>query len=195
MPPPRKPAIALLSDHTLFRQALSQLLTQYGLGPISEVETKAELSALQRPIDIAIIDLDHEKEDTLTLVHTLRREMPELHLLVLGTPIRQAAVEYSGLETPEVDRDALVTALVQGFRAAADKPPHRNWSRITARQRDVMRWLATGLDNAAIGEKLRIGERAVKAHISSLLALFSLANRTQLALLADRAGLRPPAKR
>jgi DNA-binding NarL/FixJ family response regulator len=58
-----------------------------------------------------------------------------------------------------------------------------------------MRWLAMGLDNAAIGEKLRIGERAVKAHISSLLALFSLTNRTQLALLADRAGLRPLAKR
>lgn len=49
-----------------------------------------------------------------------------------------------------------------------------------------------GLDNEAIARKLRIGVRAVKAHITNLLDHFQLANRTQLALLADHAGLRPP---
>ena len=52
--------------------------------------------------------------------------------------------------------------------------------------------LAAGLDNHAIARKLRIGDRAVKAHVTKLLDMFHLHNRTQLALLAQRAGLHPP---
>ena len=54
-----------------------------------------------------------------------------------------------------------------------------------------MRWLAQGLDNPGIGAKLRVGVRAIKAHISALLALFGFDSRTQLALVAHEAGLRP----
>jgi DNA-binding NarL/FixJ family response regulator len=196
MPAARKPGVALLSDQIEFRHAVSKLLANRGLEPLVEIDEPSKLvaAAQRRPIDIAIIDLDHASEPVLDVVKALRNELPELLIIAIAIPpVRPAAVDAIGDTPEEVDREALVTSLVHGFRAAAaDKPPHRNWSRITSRQRDVMRWLATGLDNAGIGQKLHIGERAVKAHISSLLALFSLENRTQLALLADRAGLRPP---
>ena len=99
------------------------------------------------------------------------------------------------LAAPAYAKDVKNVGISVGLRNGDEKAPHRHWSRITDRQREVMRWLAIGLDNAAIGQKLRIGERAVKAHVSSLLGLFGLANRTQLALMADRAGLRPPNRR
>jgi DNA-binding NarL/FixJ family response regulator len=67
----------------------------------------------------------------------------------------------------------------------------RLWARITPRQREVMRWLAVGLDNRAIAQRLHIGERAVKAHVSALLEELGVDNRTQLALLAHDAGVRP----
>jgi DNA-binding NarL/FixJ family response regulator len=161
---------------------------------LDEVQTLVD-AAQRRTIDIAILDLDHAHDDPLSFVRTLRHDAPDLLVLVVGSPLRAGEPDNFGHLAPEVDRAELVGALVHGFRAAAEKAPHRNWSKITTRQRDVMRWLACGLDNAAIGEKLHIGERAVKAHISSLLALFGLDNRTQLALLADRAGVRPPGKR
>src|SRR5262245_42021771 len=125
MPPPRKPAIALLSDRALFRQGLAELLTEQGLIPILELDdvTKLLAGAQRRPIDIAIIDLD-QSADINVIVNALRADLPEMQLLVLGTPMRQPAVDAMGAETPEVDREALVTALVHGFRAAAaDKPP------------------------------------------------------------------------
>jgi len=186
----RKPAIALLSSALPFREHLTDLLTREGLGPVVEHDNKAALfGAAQSAIDVLIIDVDYESDQTMALVHALRAEHPTLHIVLVATPPQTQSAEPA----EEVDREALVGALVHGFRASAsDKPAHRNWSRITARQRDVMRWLSSGLDNATIGQKLRIGERAVKAHISSLLALFGLENRTQLALLADRAGLRAP---
>ena len=69
---------------------------------------------------------------------------------------------------------------------------HKQWAHVTARQRDVLRWLAHGLDNPGIAAKLRVGTRAIKAHISALLAMFGLESRTQLALLAHAGGLMPP---
>jgi len=199
MPPPRKPALALLSDHELFRQVVAQRLVEQGHGPVLQLTTKDKLvaAARRRRIDIAIVDVDHDTDDLLAVVRSLRAELPTLHVIVLATPIRQSADDTLVLEVDGVDRAVAVTSLVPGLRSPTteDKTPHRHWSRITERQREVMRWLAVGLDNAAIGQKLRIGERAVKAHVSSLLGLFGLANRTQLALLADRAGLRPPARR
>jgi DNA-binding NarL/FixJ family response regulator len=198
MPPPRKAALALLSDHELFRQVVAQRLADQGFGPVLQLSTRDKLVAAvrRRRIDIAIVDIDHDSDDLIELARSLRAELPALHVIMLATPLRQTADDTIVLETGGVERAAAVTALVQGLRSTADdKSPHRHWSRITERQREVMRWLAIGMDNAAIGQKLRIGERAVKAHVSSLLGLFGLANRTQLALLADRAGLRPPTRR
>jgi DNA-binding NarL/FixJ family response regulator len=196
MPQPRKPGIALLSDHVLFRQLVAQRLTDQGFGPVIQAASKDKLlaAARRKRIDIAIIDVDHDSDDTLLLVRSLHAELPGLHVLMLATPLAQSAGDNIVLETGFVDRASAVMALVPGLRGE-DKAPHRHWSRITERQREVMRWLAIGLDNAAIGQKLRIGERAVKAHVSSLLGLFGLENRTQLALMADRAGLRPPSRR
>jgi DNA-binding NarL/FixJ family response regulator len=203
MPQARKPAIAILSDHVLFRQAVAQQLADQGFGPVVQVSTKDKLAAAarRRKVDVAIIDIDHDGEETYTLVKSLRGELPELHIVMLATPLGPPTDEAVVLEPNAEDRASALIALMpeqrtNGEEKTADgKTPHRNWSRITERQREVMRWLAVGLDNAAIGQKLRIGERAVKAHVSSLLGLFGLANRTQLALLADRAGLRPPARR
>ncbi|HEU4610699.1 MAG TPA: response regulator transcription factor [Kofleriaceae bacterium] len=196
--PPRKPAIALVSDHVMFRQLLAQRLTDQGLGPVMQLPSADKLvaAAKRRRIDVAIIDVEEGAADALAAVRTLRDEMPELHVIALATPLRETADHSTVLDTGGVERATVASALVSSLRAGNDeKPLHRHWSRITTRQREVMRWLAIGLDNAAIGQKLRIGERAVKAHVSSLLGLFGLSNRTQLALLADRSGLRPPTKR
>lgn len=197
MPPPRKPALALLSDHELFRQVVAQRLAEQGFSPVLQLSSKDKLvaAARRRRVDIAIVDVDHDSEDTMSIVRSLHAELPTLHVIMLATPLRQTSDENVVLEVDGVDRAAAVAGIAVGLRNGDEKAPHRHWSRITERQREVMRWLAVGLDNAAIGGKLRIGERAVKAHVSSLLGLFGLANRTQLALLADRAGLRPPNRR
>jgi len=197
MPSPRKPAVALLSDHELFRQVVAQRLADQGFSPVLQLSAKDKLvaAAKRRRVDIAIVDIDHGSEDTMSLVRSLHAELPTLHVIVLATPIQQSTDDGVMLEVGGVDRANAVAGIAVGLRNGDEKAPHRHWSRITERQREVMRWLAVGLDNAAIGGKLRIGERAVKAHVSSLLGLFGLANRTQLALMADRAGLRPPNRR
>jgi DNA-binding NarL/FixJ family response regulator len=196
-------SIAILSDQTLFRQGLTELLRGHGFHRVAEFASSSALLAAARdcPPEVLLVDLDHEQEDTMMLVRALRHQLVGTHLVVIGSAQRQGAADGATdgeVETPHGD-DRAVLAAVEASRArhpsAAVRRQHHLWKRITPRQRDVMRWLATGSDNRTIARKLRVGERAVKAHVSSLLALFEVDNRTRLALLADRAGLRPPSVR
>jgi NarL family two-component system response regulator LiaR len=63
---------------------------------------------------------------------------------------------------------------------------------LTKRERQVLHLVAQGLSNDEIAAKMHLGERTVRTHISNVLAKLHLANRTQLALYALRAGLARP---
>lgn len=198
-----RPRIVVLSDQALFRQGLEELLRSYGCTNVGCYASSEELlaDARQHTPDLLFVDLDHECEDVRSLSQSLRRALPDTHIVVIGSALRQGATDApldGGLETPRADRAALIAALrtIGPHRPSLEvRRQRRIWSTITPRQRDVLRWLATGADNRSIGRKLRIGQRAVKAHVSALLDTFGFANRTQLALMADHAGLRPPRSR
>ncbi len=55
---------------------------------------------------------------------------------------------------------------------------------ITPREREVLRHVVAGRGNKAVAEEMRIGEQAVKAHISRLFLKFRVANRAGLAVAA-----------
>ena len=193
----RKRSVLVLSDQVLFRQAVAAVLREEGY-QIQEQGTTAPLRS-KRP-DVAIVDLSHAVSDSMLLVDDLHDQLPESQLVLMGTATRLAASidghEDRQLELPRADIPALVR-VVDGRTPAISSElarARRQWSHVTARQRDVMRWLAHGLDNPGIAAKLRVGTRAIKAHISALLAMFGLDSRTQLALLACNGGLMPPSR-
>ena len=193
----KKPLVAVLSDQVLFRRGVCGFLRAHKMR-VMEHATSGEVRRGPAP-DVLVVDLDHEHEDTMTLVRGLRRDLPGTRIVVIGSALRQGAVDASfddELETPSADVPALLAAAqLPGRdmrRSAEGQRQFRVWEKVTPRQRDVLRWLSCGLDNASIARKLRITERTVKAHVSSLLVEFALDNRTELALLAANAGLRPP---
>ena len=59
---------------------------------------------------------------------------------------------------------------------------------LTARQRDVLELIATGKRNAEIGAALNISPRTVQIHVSTILKLLNVGNRTEAALLARKYG-------
>jgi two-component system, NarL family, response regulator LiaR len=194
--PTSAPAIALLSDHTLFREGVVKLLNQGGYQRVAEYDNSGRLLATEttQPPAVVIVDLDHESEDTLTLLQRLRHALPQSHVVAIGTALRHAAADTgSGVETPAATGGDLAKATADDRRLSLTVLRElRRWQQVTRRQRAVMRWLAVGLDNHTIAGKLKIGDRAVKAHVTKMLDTFHLSNRTQLALLAQRAGLLPP---
>ncbi|MGU3435075.1 response regulator [Actinomycetes bacterium M1A6_2h] len=61
--------------------------------------------------------------------------------------------------------------------------------RLTDREIEVLRVMATGATNAAIGQQLFLGETTVKTHLSSVFQKLDVGSRVGAALVAFRAGL------
>ncbi len=202
----REPDVAILSNQNLFREGVVQLLHSQGFHRVSEYRSAAELLAVLSvsPPRLVLIDMDHTADDPFPLLREFRRRAPQMTVVVIGTAQQGgAAHEDASMEIPDIN--AQVLRAMASLALAAEQAPtapiqpspeaqrqRQLWSMMTPRQREVLGFLSTGSDNLKIAAHLGISERAVKAHVSALLSLFSAENRTELAVLACRAGVRPP---
>lgn len=101
--------------------------------------------------------------------------------------IRAVKVVAAGeaLLAPAVTR-SLIEQFVSGHQAgpvAATLPP------LTSRERDVLAAVAEGLSNVEIADRLVVSYSTVKTHVSHLLTKLDARDRSQLVMLAHRAGL------
>jgi two-component system, NarL family, response regulator LiaR len=100
----------------------------------------------------------------------------------LAEAIRKAAVGEAILH-PRVA--ARVVQELHGVRSDAPNP----FTELSEREMEVLRLIADGLSNSAIAERLIIGEKTVKSHVSNILGKLHLADRTQAAVYAWREGV------
>jgi DNA-binding NarL/FixJ family response regulator len=199
---------AVFSECGFGREGLAAFLARAGVGSVESVGTLSELMGLldAHPVDLVLVDLAHIVEDGRFVTSAIRLHPSRPKVLAIGSASQLAAASpfELALERPFADSALLAARLnhadfaAQLFIAAANgspRPPWEDgheWSRVTTRQREVLGWLAQGADNERIAKILRISIRTVKAHISSLMRRFDVENRTELALLAAEARVRPP---
>ena len=60
---------------------------------------------------------------------------------------------------------------------------------LTEMEIEVLKLMAHGLKNQAIGDRLNISERTARFHVSNIMSKLHLENRTEAALYAIRRGL------
>lgn len=60
---------------------------------------------------------------------------------------------------------------------------------LTAREREVVRLIASGLTNRAIAERLILGEHTIETHVSHILGKLACTSRAQIAAWAVAQGL------
>jgi DNA-binding NarL/FixJ family response regulator len=199
----RMPRIAVLSDQGLYRDGIVEILRQHGFRRVDGFSDCENLLAAARvgPLDLTLVDLAHEREDAEDVARRLRTIWPDLTIVAIGTPVQLAAraVGVDGCVEIPNDGSARLFAMAEAvarrhhgpikFSVSAELSRQRlTWASLTPRQRQVLGLLSCGVDNPKIAASLSISERAVKGHVGGLLEKFSVNNRTELALIACRAG-------
>jgi LuxR family maltose regulon positive regulatory protein len=88
-------------------------------------------------------------------------------------------------------RDYIRRLLAEIDHTRVRQPPNRSGEPVALGERelDVLRLVADGLANRAIGERLSISDKTVKTHLTHILRKLGAANRTQAVDQARRLGL------
>ncbi len=209
--------LLIVDDHPVVRDGLAALLRQ--LGPEVTVLTAEDGSRglgvvdAHPDLDLVVLDLAMPGSDGFATLHEFGRLQPQLPVVVLSSSedprdarraLASGALGYIPKSAPARTILAAVqfvlagnvyvpTLLAQNPASmrdeAADDSVRRHVVSLTGRQIDVLRLLREGQSNKEIGRTLGLSEKTVKVHVTALLKALNVANRTQAAAMADKAGL------
>jgi DNA-binding NarL/FixJ family response regulator len=203
-------SVLIADDHPVVRQGLRVLLSVHDdiavVGEAGDGREAVDLATALAP-GVILLDLKLPGLDGLGVLAELRDRGLPARVLVLTSAADPAAVTLAmragaaGFLYKDVDPDALVRAVrsvndgntllapeAAGLlvRAGAGRDAVRGLGALTGREREVLAQIAEGRSNREIARLLRVSEKTVKTHVSSVLAKLGVADRTQAALYAVR---------
>jgi two-component system, NarL family, response regulator LiaR len=203
--------LLIVDDHSVVREGLRAFLRlQDGIDVVGEAGGADEAIAVASTSspDVILLDLVMPGGDGVGAIRRLLEVAPGVRVLVLTSFADDAqifaaiAAGAAGYLLKNVDPQALADGIrdVHAGRPALDpsvaaRLMHRSGGShpahgdLTARERDVLRLVVEGLANKQIAQRLGIGEKTIKTHVSRVLAKLGVEDRTQAAVLAIREGL------
>ncbi|MBT2539629.1 response regulator transcription factor [Streptomyces sp. ISL-44] len=207
--------IVLCDDERMVRTALRVILeAEADLEVVGEAATGAQAVPLVRSLapDVVLMDVRMPEIDGIRATEQILATMAESPRIVVVTTFENDAYVYGALRAgaagfllKRADPDELIGAVrlvargdsllfpaaVRSLAAAhtAAAAPAAPWvARLTDREADVLRLMATGLSNHEMSERLGVGQQTVKTHVASVLAKTGARDRTQAVIAAYEGG-------
>ncbi len=210
--------ILVVDDHVLIREALRGLFRD--LRPeaiVLEAADAARAVALlgeQPDIALILLDLSLPDRDGLGLLAELRARHPGISVVVLSGFADRANVMRAldlgalGFIPKSAGREVMTSALSLVFSGGVYIPPEILASKsptakpqlppsdfgLTGRQGDVLALMMQGKSNKAICRRLDLAEATVKNHVTAILKVLGVSNRTEAVLAASARGWQVSAK-
>ncbi len=214
----RRVRLVIAEDETITREMLARLLALEDdievVGTASDGVKALTVLRHQKP-DVLLTDINMPQMNGIDLTDTLRREMPEIKVVILTiyndddrvfAAIKAGARGYVLKDSPPEETIAAVRAAGKGeallhpslvsrvlsefgrlsTQKAADNAV---FAELTDREREVLTEIGRGHRNKEIADRLFISEKTVKNHISNIFAKLEVNSRAEAALLAARQGL------
>ncbi len=206
--------ILIVDDHPVVREGLFGLLSRRpGLEVVGEAvdgTDALEKARLLQP-DIILLDLVMPGKGGIETIKEIKQENPKIRILILTSfaeddkvfpAIKAGALGYLLKDSsPEMLFQAIQDVyqgkswlhpsiahkMIQELNQPSDLPPTED--PLTERELEVLRFVAKGLPNLEIAQKLSVSESTVRVHVSNILSKLHLANRIQVALYALKKGL------
>lgn len=167
------------------------------IGRASDGIDAIDLVRTQQP-DVILLDVQMPRMDGIEALRKIRSENPQARVIVLTTyrnedyvfPSLQAGA--SGYLLKDATREELagaIRAVAAGQSLLDPEWVHAKASELpalTARERDVLRLMADGRNNAEIATRLFVSENTVKTHVSNILLKLGCRDRAAAVLTAWR---------
>ncbi len=200
--------VLVWASYPALRAGLSELVRDEGFEVAAELSSVAGLEATDVAADVIVAQVDDagSAQEVARLAELFA--LPSVVLVASTDAPRDALRDIEagrGWISRESNGEELATAiravvaglvvLDPGFAAMLrEEPPDTNdhvggEALLTARELDVLRWLALGLPNKAIALQLGISEHTVKFHVGSVLSKLDARSRTEAVMTAARRGL------
>jgi DNA-binding NarL/FixJ family response regulator len=208
--------IIICDDQAVVRDGLELLLNLEQdievLGTARDGAEALELVESKQP-DLVLMDLKMPGMNGIEATRQIRAKFPTTKVLVLTTydddewvfdAIRAGASGYLLKDTPRekvieavlgtvggksfVD-PAVAGKLLDQVSSRSTQPSSLLTEQLTAREGDVLRLLAKGLNNAEIAGQLHLSEGTVRNHVSAILDKLGVSDRTQAAVIAIQHGI------
>lgn len=206
--------VLIADDIQILRQGLKAILSQDKemevVGLAADGREAYMLCQKHRP-DVVLMDMRMPEYDGSYGIRSIKAHFPEIRVLVLTTFDDQETVDAAirsgadGYILKEMEDEKVIQSVkavcagIQVFgggvfegirRQMAPKAANEELAEeFTARERDIIRCVAQGMDNKEIAAELFLAEGTVRNQISRVLEKLKLKDRTQLAVFAVKNNL------
>jgi DNA-binding NarL/FixJ family response regulator len=206
--------VLIADDHTMFRRGVRSLLSTVPgvevVGDAADGETAVALVAELAP-DLVLMDLQMPGGGGLAAIRAVTEQSPTANVLVVtmfeddDSVFAAMRAGARGYVLKDMDADdfaraivavghgealfsrGIATRMMQFFnepRSSAQPFPD-----LTDSERNVLRAMATGANNAAIARELSLSPKTVRNYISNIFRKLQVADRAQAIIIARTAGL------
>lgn len=211
--------ILIADDHSVVRSGLRALLQRTaGFSVVAEAsngEEAVRLAQEHKP-DVAILDISMPRLNGVEATRVMKQANPALKVLILTIHeseeyvwqvIRAGANGYVLKNADRADLRSAVRSVFDGHRffspsvsdlivnefekrAHDDTTPKPKWPQpLTKRETEVLRFVAQGMTNKAIAEKLLLSVRTVNTHRTNFMRKLDIHDTAGLVRYAIQAGL------
>ncbi|MBK8619575.1 MAG: response regulator transcription factor [Anaerolineales bacterium] len=208
--------VMITDDHLIVREGLRLILeTTDEIEIVGEARDGAECLALVASLkpDVILMDLQMPNMDGITAIGHLRRDHPEIAIVILTTfnedemMLRGLQAGARGYLLKDTDRENLLDTIQAAAKgetllrpeilarvlavhsSPVTAPVSKNDSALTERELEVLQSASRGERNKEIAYKLGITERTVKAHLQSIYQKFNVDSRAAAVAIAAQQGL------
>ena len=203
--------IHIVDDHAVVRKGLAMVLRlESDIEIVGEAENgRAGLEAAQRIMpDIVLADLVMPEMDGQEMALAVRKSCPTIKIMMLtGTEVDDrvydlVAAGIEGYVLKNIEPGELVRAIRSVIHGEAYlhpdvmkkilsrmQPQHSSSVSLTARELEILEWMASPNTYKQIAAQLSVSEETVRSHAKNILEKLRQPNRAQAVLTAMRMGL------